>query len=191
MTIFREQPELLVPFKAGDEKVLTKIFQWSAPRLKGFFKGRGVGSWFDVEILVTETLEHAFRPQAREAYDGARVFWNWIAEIGRNVLFDHRAKEKWRAHVDSLEGDDWDDQPGVPTISPLEIERLQVRWEASQYVEMLPDSDRRFVVLRFIEERPQEDVAGLLDVGRRQVRTQEAAILKGLRKHLRMKGLTP
>src|SRR4051812_6473480 len=95
MTLFRERPDLLPSFRAGDREtleivyrayvdVVTRVVRRATASVKG---AREV--WPD---LVQDCFIRAFAPRARADYDGLRDYQPYLLTLCRHLMIDWARK---------------------------------------------------------------------------------------------------
>jgi len=141
----------------------------------------------DVRDVLQEVFIRAFSAASRARYDGLRPFSTWLQTIARNLLID-RARKKGlpQAEAEALEFVADEEAGAEQTLLAAEL-----RAATAKYVESLDPQARRFVELRFEQERSQEEVARTMNLTRRRVRTLEKHVHVGLRSFLEARGLQP
>lgn len=208
MTIFEETPGLLPRFRDGTKDAYEAVYRRyfsDVYRLfsRGFVTGTppcSVPGLSEEQALehLQEVFLRAFDERARMGYDGLRPYRPYLLRIAKNYRIDVHRRER---HVDAQGGPAEDarrvdldrviDQSSP--VAPLDIEETyhtQSRLEQTQvFLSGLSEVERRFVTLRFVEERPQAVVATTLGVTRRKVRTLEVQIQRQLQQHLAQQGL--
>jgi RNA polymerase sigma-70 factor (ECF subfamily) len=199
MILERNRP-LLEAFRRGERAALTTVYTHYVDEVALLVRQGFTVSAAQVAVpgerdpqrqrdLVQETFLRAFSERARLAYDGLSPFRPWLLRIAKNLMID----EGRRAGRMVLEPPSADalDAAAVLDASPEEalawktLRAATIAWRAAIEPEL-----QRFVQLRFEEERSQAEVAALLAVTRRRVRTLETEVRVGLRVHLRKLGLT-
>jgi RNA polymerase sigma-70 factor (ECF subfamily) len=208
MTVFQEHSGLLKRFRDGCREALEVVYRHyfsDVFRLfrRGFVTGTPPTSVPALDDdrsgeLVQEVFLKAFDERGRLAYDGLRPYRPYLLRIAKNLRIDVARRERHRV----AEGDGNAAGPGIDidqvadegsAILPGGYEETldwQAKLQATQeFVAGLPDIERRFVTLRFVDEQPQADVAAALKVTRRRVRTLEKRIQDRLQQHLHARGL--
>ncbi|MGH1346489.1 MAG: RNA polymerase sigma factor [Nannocystales bacterium] len=195
MTDLSKDRELLAAFRQGDPSALERVYFEHATALElrlraGLSRG---GTRIrpltdpDVRDVLQDVFIRAFSASSRSSYDGIRPFGTWLQTIARNLLID-RARRRGlpQAEAEMLDFVA-DDAAGVEeTLLDAELQAA-----TAQFVETLDPEQRRFVELRFEQERSQEDVARAMNLTRRRVRTLDKRVRAGLREFLSGRGLEP
>ncbi|MCC6807171.1 MAG: sigma-70 family RNA polymerase sigma factor [Deltaproteobacteria bacterium] len=204
MTIFDGNRALLDAFRRGDRAALTDVYRHYVREVdalvrRGFYIAEKAVSVPGVQAIaehrehVQEVFLRAFAEPARLAYDGLKLYRPYLLRIAKNLLID-RARKTDR-HVlgrqddaaismneltqDHGLGDDLDRDP---------------EWQAAaaatkQFIQALPDGDRRYVELRFVERQSQTDAGEKLGMSRKQARKVEERIRDALKGYLTQRGL--
>jgi RNA polymerase sigma-70 factor (ECF subfamily) len=188
MPLFREQPRLLGRFRSGDAGALETVYRAyvdKAARVVQFIAGSGMHPG-DLADALQEIFIKAFSPQAREAFDASRDFGPYLASIARNVAIDRlrRSGREIPTEIADLER-------LVDRSPPEESGDADARWMTEAqvdlvrgYLEGLPPELVQLHRLRYVEGLSQRDAALRLGIGRQVLRTQEARLQEGLRRHL-------
>jgi len=189
------EPRLLERFRAGDEEALRIVYAGCVDHvtrvagavLRACAAGtpRGAG---DVAAaladVVQEVFVKAFAPEARQRFDGSRLYEPYLAQIARNAAIDH-----WRQM-----------SRYVPSDLEQLIERLSFEaasddstnaWAdretvaiVDRYVAALDDESRRIHDALYVKGLSQREAAAALGLGRQVIRTTEAKLRSGLRREL-------
>jgi RNA polymerase sigma factor (sigma-70 family) len=205
VTVFRDKPELLLAFRRGERAALEAVYKAYVDDVAlllrlGFVTGDDakarVPGLRDRQLLLDalqEVFARAFQERARLSYDGLRPYRPFLLRIARNLRIDQLRTDGRERPLSTLgAGAEIDidalierDQPLDAASSPQAEREWQTLAERTQrYVEELDGEARTFVQLRFVDERSQEEVAALMGVSRRHVRTLEERIKAGLRRFL-------
>ncbi|HSR96900.1 MAG TPA: sigma-70 family RNA polymerase sigma factor [Kofleriaceae bacterium] len=187
---------LLDAFRRGEREALGQVYFDHVDAVAklvrhGFFlASHGLrvpgASQLDIEHeLVQEVFVRAFAERARNGYDGLRPYRPYLLRIAKNLMID---RQRARGHAiavvpDAAELDAADLATATDTEDELHWQRLTAA--TSDYVAGLDAEMRSVVRLRFEEERSQQEVAEVLHVSRRRVRTLEQRAQVGLRRHLK------
>jgi RNA polymerase sigma-70 factor, ECF subfamily len=203
--VLRSDRALLDAFRRGDPAALSKVY-WeyvdavAAVARHGFIvdasgRVRGEPAPADQRDVVQEVFARAFSDKARRAYDGINPYRPYLLRICKNLMID---RARARSRVVALEEqdrsgrpiDEWladDTLPDEPNLDTDPEWRALVALTES-FVRTLDDEARQFVKLRYEEQKSQYEVADLMKVTRRRVRTLEARVEKGLRRAMAAKG---
>ncbi len=195
MTDLCKDRELLRAFREGKPDALERVYFAHARALEsrlraGLLRG-GIRmpslSDADVRDVLQEVFIRAFSSASRARYDGIRPFGTWLQTIARNLLIDRaRRRGAPQAEADLLEFVA-DDATGAEE-SLLDAELAAA---TASFVQGLDPEQRRFVELRFEQERSQEEVARVMSLSRRRIRTLERRVQVGLHAFLAERGLEP
>ena len=147
--------------------------------------------------LIQDSFVRAFGEKARRAYDPQRPYRAYLLRITKNLMIDRLRKSGREVElpdsdgVGDLEGILADDLP-FEQEDPACQAHWGRQWEQTIHrVQSLPDEQRTFYRLRYEQAEAQARVAQKMGITRRRVRTLEQGLRRGLRKHLRNKGLWP
>ncbi len=208
MTVFQEHPGLLQRFRDGARDAFEVVYRRYCTDVfrllrRGFVTGNPPTGVPPLEEdrsleLVQEVFVRAFDERARLAYDGLRPYRPYVLRIAKNLRIDvarrdrHDASESLR-NPESGQIDFDEIAESSQAISPGEYEN-ELHWKARlkathEFLRTLPELERTFVNLRFVEEQPQLAVAAALQITRRRVRTLEERVQKQLQQYLATCGL--
>lgn len=191
MTLFRERPDLLRPFREGESRALEAVYWHYVGRVErilryGFQLNRDQrritgASPGDVRDLVQEVFLRAFVESARLRYDGVREYGPYLTAIARNVLADWGRKRGQALFTDELR-DDLDlaaPEPDLPAT-----EEQAVLSVVDTYIQSLPEELRAVHRERYELCRSQDAAAEALGISRQRLRTLEGHLRKGLSRAL-------
>ena len=198
MTFFAGDRDLLEAFRRGDRQVLARVYDhyigplshilrqgFSVPSGERVLHVPGLSAPSDIELAVQEVFLRAFRPNARQGYDGERNYGNYLFRIARNWRIDEFRKRDLRILDVPFEH--------LPVIDPAPAaEEQMVSAELGElvktYLEGVPERDRCYFQFRFVDGLAQTEAAGRLGLTRIQGRRIEARVKAGLIDFLRARG---
>ncbi|MCC6808125.1 MAG: sigma-70 family RNA polymerase sigma factor [Deltaproteobacteria bacterium] len=183
--------ELQRGYKRGDKAALEAVY-WrhidAVHRIvtKGVRLVDGRRAWLarrDLETdVVHDVFARAFAAAARTSYDDSRPLEPYLLQLARNVLVDTLRKERPREDAAAIETLTDEHEPPDPFATKLCA-------AAKSFVAGQDDETRRFVCLRYDEEKSQRDVANAMGVGRKRVRLLDDKLMHALKEHLATLGL--
>jgi RNA polymerase sigma factor (sigma-70 family) len=193
MTFFRDNPQLVEAFREGRHDVLELVYRAHVRALERYLhtlgratSGRELLQPSSLADLLQEIFSRAFSPSARQSYDGVREYGPYLNAIARNCFVDAlraRGREVLVAREDlPIELDDTATEPDPPRDPRL-------RALLSTYIEELSPALAAVYEQRFVLGRSQEEVCAAIGLSRRQLRTSEERLRKGLRKALLHAGM--
>ncbi len=198
MTFFAADRSLLDPFREGDRRVLTLVYEhyvgplshilrqgFSVPMAERVLHVPGLSSPSDIESAVQEVFLRAFRTAGRMGYDGERNYGNYLFRIARNWRIDEFRKRDLPVVDASFE-----DLAILDTAQPVDERMVDSELEAlvSRYLETVPERDAAYFRHRYEDGLAQTDAAARLGLSRIQGRRIEARVKAGLVEHLRKHG---
>lgn len=195
MTEFEKDRRLLEAFRAGRRDALESVFNAyiedvaRVVRLGFSVDGRsriyGTSDPEEQREIIHDVFVRAFEEKARLRYDGLRPYRPYLLRIAKNLMIDRARRAKRRpVNVGSgMEPPAFEDL--VSGCIPMPTREEDLDWKrqrrvAARYMESLPEEERDFVRLRFVESLPQARVAEVLGITRRRVRTLEKRSIRGL-----------
>lgn len=114
-------------------------------------------------------------------YDPSRSATTWMYRIALNVAIDHVREQSLRRRHDSVPLDDaLHDVPDTEAIDPERAQRLRL---LQAFIARQPPLDRALLVL-YLEERPQREIAEILGISESNVSTKIGRLKQRLRDQL-------
>lgn len=191
-SIFRENPELLRRFRAGDREALGEVYGAYAERVGQLIRrgcylqtaSGGLGGGLRVSAedfldVVQEVFAKAFSPAARLGYDGVRDFGPYLLMIARNVMIDELRRRGATLPL----------SPEMFAVLPSHEASVEDRapWEDAEklavverFISSLPPDLARAHRHRYVEGLTQEATALAMGISRQNLRTLEGRLHKGL-----------
>lgn len=207
MSFLRDDVELLAAFRRGQRQALSKVYDHYAPEVatlirRGFATKNpsstrvpGISEPQDQCDLLQDTFIRAFSEKARQRYQGTSPFRCYLFAIAKNLMIDDLRRTNVRREVAGDVGDIdviiHRNAPFVPEDPADGLHWRKQRQVTIGFMGALDPEQRRISELRFDEGWTQEETAKQLGVSRRRVRTLEAGLLKGLRRHLKFHRMWP
>ncbi len=212
-----KNPKLLEAFKKGDRKAMDEVYRHYAPGVtsflrKGFsfrsatgnFYFKGIQDPSELKSAVQEVFRRAFEAKARNSYNGAYSFTNWVLAIARNMVINQfRNREiafseyisgsDERSHLTVMDDEVTEEFTGLLYGQPspsqdTKMETTELKTLIDKFMGDLDEHDRSLLVLRFAEGRGQEETAEAIGSTRMKVRTAESRLRSRLRAYLRHSG---
>jgi len=192
MPIFREHPGLLEDFRAGQPHALEAVY-WRYVNVvaKVIREGmllsqmrRVTGASYSARAdLVQETFLRAFKPTARSAFDGQRLYQPYLLTICRNILIDWTRKQGREISHDAVEClGKFDDAPQEePDGNWVDDATVGI---VERYVRTLDPVLRDVYEARYVLCLSQNEAAQRLSLTRQRLRTIENRLREGLRQAL-------
>ena len=201
MTFLLAEPDRLARFRAGDRQILALVYRHYLPEVawvlragfdvvtpSGPLRVEGLRSPHDVECGCHEVFLRAFRPGARESYDGERPYRNFLFRIARNWRIDQFRRA--RPEAGNLRLDEVAFELGVAASAEDESLDREAHHLVQAFVAELPERDRGYFRHR-LDGASQEEAAARGGLTRIQGRRIEARVKAGLLAHLRRHGYGP
>jgi RNA polymerase sigma factor (sigma-70 family) len=205
VTLFRAHPELLPHYRRGERPVLERVYRHYVRDVmtllrSGFTAGDGsrippLHESADVLDALQEAFARAFAEKARLSYDGLRPYRPFLLQIAKNLRIDQlRANRTQRASNDARE--DGAEELADPASASLSSASSQERREWQQletatreFLAGVDEGTRGFVARRFEAGHSQAEVAEMMGISRKLVRTLEDRVQADLRRFLQQRGL--
>lgn len=194
MTVFREQPELLEAFRKGERRALERVYRAYVRGLDSYLRTLAratscpeLAQPSAVADALQEVFVRAFSPEARKRFEADRPFGPYLRAIARNLFVDLLRARGRETH---------DIEDSLPESATTEIDGdgardPRVSAVVLSYLGALPKPLRGVYEQRFVLGQSQEDARTALGVTRRQLRTAEERLKRGLRKALVHAGILP
>jgi RNA polymerase sigma factor (sigma-70 family) len=194
MPIFRERPELLRAFRAGDRTALETVYRAYVDKVAGIVRfgfassragGRVVSMGdrpHDLADAVQEVFAKSFSRPARESFDGLRDYGPYLFTVARNVVIDWFRRSSRElptdvahleqaldevSHLDSEPESPWADQPTMAIVQA--------------FLAGLAPELKRVHQARYAQGLSQRDAAAALGISRQNLRTLERRLRDDLR----------
>ena len=191
----RSDQDLVESARAGIAAAQRELFRRFHPRLLEFLTHM-VGDPDAAEDLAQETFVNVFN--ALEDNPPESNVWAWMRKIANNLGIEHfRARHTKNRHLETVPLDDGPDVTPVgkraqnahrlaersdPT--PVRSTPRDLRERLERAIKQLPARYRRCMLMRYLEERSNGDVAQFLGIPEGTVRSRLHYGLKELRKTL-------
>jgi RNA polymerase sigma factor (sigma-70 family) len=202
--VFENKRDLLDRFRAGHRDALAAVYEhyiddvarlvrigFTVTTIEGPVRIAGAADVDTEHEVLQETFVKAFAPAARLGFDGLRPYRPFLVRIAQNVMID-RFRRRRRDPGRPLEAEDARDRAVAIEGDPGDsLHWRQLSSHAAAFIAELDDEARRFVALRFEDDLSQEEVAAVMGVSRRRVRTLEERVSRGLERALRERNLWP
>jgi len=146
---------------------------------------RLVGNHEDAQDVSQEAFVRAYRHLAD--FDVDRPFYPWFYRILRNLCINHLRKKSRRGYSISLDGDEENPGPPIPTADPdpsVLAERGETVDRLWREVAGLSPEHREIVLLREMEDLSYQEIADTLDVPIGTVMSRLHAARKELRRRM-------
>jgi len=191
MSIFRDQPELIAPFREGSPRALEQVYRHYVRNIDAYLRilfrtvGEHRGSRLNIADLVQEVFIRSFSASGRAAFDPGRPYGPYLRAIARNCFIDAWRSERrdglcmqveWPEDVEDHATQEPMADPAVCTI-------------VSDYLRDLPPHLRGVYQQRYVLGHAQDVSCAALGITRRTLRTYEEHLKRGLRKALMMRGV--
>jgi RNA polymerase sigma-70 factor, ECF subfamily len=194
MPIFRENPELLPRFRAGDRQALAQVYDAYVERVGRFLRngfqlrredGKPGGHVRvdpqDLLDLAHEVFVKAFSPSGLVGYDGVRAYEPYLLMIARNTMIDWVRR---RGRGGSPANHDLESLPDAITEEVVPWEDPEVVRRVDKYLAGISGDLAVVHRYRYVQGLSQEAAAHAIGTTRHHVRTIEEQLRRGLAKAL-------
>ena len=141
-----------------DRAAYGQLFDHFAPRVKSFMMRKGCNSE-QAEDLVQEAMIAVWTKAALFSTDRGSVS-TWIFTIARNLGIDRLRREKSQLYSDLEDFDVVDDVAGAEE----NLGRSQEDNHVAQALAQIPAEQRELLILSFVEDVPQSEIAQRLNI---------------------------
>ena len=161
-----------------DRAAFGVVFDHFAPRVKSFMMRKGSNAE-QAEDLVQETLIAVWSKAAMFSTDKGSVS-TWIFTIARNLRIDKLRRERAQLYTDL---EDFD-APDLGTGAEEALGRSQEDNHVVQALAQIPAEQRDLLILSFVEDVPQSEIAKRLGIPLGTVKSRMRLGYQRLRKIL-------
>jgi len=165
-----------------DRQAFAQLFEHFGPRLKGFMMRKGANAEL-AEDLVQDAMIAVWN-KACMFSPGKGSVTTWIYTIARNLRIDRLRREGSRYFTDI---DDYEEASDDPASDDIVIGRQQDA-AVTEALQVLPDDQRQVIVMAFMDDMTQAEIADKLDVPLGTVKSRMrlayrkmASVLEGLK----------
>lgn len=164
----------------GDRVAYRKLFEFFAPRIKGYLMRTGSGA-SEAEEIAQETMIALWHKADRfdPATSGAPA---WIFTIARNLRID--ASRRGRRAQRLLQDIEAEYQPELAESAETAFGRDQEAARIDAAVQQLPPQQSEIIRLSFLEEKPHSEIATLLGLPLGTVKSRVRLAMSRLRELL-------
>lgn len=141
-----------------DRQAFGQLFDHFAPRLKSFMMRKNTSAELS-EDLVQEAMIAVWTKAALYEPSKGSVT-TWVFTIARNLRIDRIRRD---VHMPTTELGDYDEPSEAPEGEEL-LGRKQEDGLVARALQSIPDEQRQILVLSFVEEMPQSEIAEKLSI---------------------------
>jgi len=141
-----------------DRQAFSQLFDHFAPRLKSFMMRKNTSAEL-AEDLVQEAMIAVWTKAAMYEPSKGSVT-TWVFTIARNLRIDRIRRD---VHMPTTELGDYDEPSEAPEGEEL-LGRKQEDGLVARALQSIPEEQRQILVLSFVEEIPQSEIATRLSI---------------------------
>ena len=141
-----------------DRQAFAQLFDHFAPRLKSFMMRKNTSAEL-AEDLVQEALIAVWTKAALYEPSKGSVT-TWVFTIARNLRIDRIRRD---VHMPTTELGDYDEPSEAPEGEEL-LGRKQEDGLVAKALQSIPEEQRQILVLSFVEDMPQSEIASKLSI---------------------------
>lgn len=172
----RDERSLVEWHRSGRPEAFEEIVRRYTPALLSAARRRLLDRQA-AEDAVQETFARAYR--AIDRFDGEYRLGGWLHQILLNVCLDEcQRRQRQDRLIDRLETAV--DAAGVSTIEPV-VEATDDGHEVTEALSQLPAPYREALVMRFVEERPYDEVAAAAGISEQNARARTSRARRMMR----------
>ncbi|MBO6824857.1 MAG: sigma-70 family RNA polymerase sigma factor [Sneathiella sp.] len=142
----------------ADRQAFTDLFEKVAPRLKSFLRGQKQAE-SEIEVILQETMLKVWRRASTFDRSKSSAI-TWIYTVARNVKID-RLRKMSRPEPDP---NDPSFVPAPPETGEQAMDRQQRSDILKRAVSLLPEDQKKIIMLSFFEEKPHSEIAEELGI---------------------------
>ena len=141
-----------------DRQAFAQLFDHFAPRLKSFMMRKNTSAEL-AEDLVQEAMIAVWTKAA--LYESSKgSVTTWVFTIARNLRIDRIRRD---VHMPTTELGDYDEPSEAPEGEEL-LGRKQEDGLVARALNAIPEEQRQILVLSFVEDMPQSEIASKLAI---------------------------
>jgi RNA polymerase sigma-70 factor (ECF subfamily) len=141
-----------------DREAFATLFDIYAPKIKSFMMRKGASD-VEAEDLVQETMIAVWSKAGLYVAERGGVS-TWIYTIARNLRIDRLRREKTSLYTDI---DDFDAESDEAQPDDA-LGRMQEDSLVAQALAQIPEEQRQLLILSYVEDMPQSDIAAKLQI---------------------------
>jgi RNA polymerase sigma-70 factor (ECF subfamily) len=144
--------------QSRDRQAFAQLFDHFAPRLKSFMMRKNTSAEL-AEDLVQEAMIAVWTKAA--LYEPSKgLVTTWVFTISRNLRIDRIRRD---VHMPTTELGDYDEPSDAPEGEEL-LGRKQEDGLVAKALQHIPDEQRQILMLSFVEDMPQSEIASKLSI---------------------------
>lgn len=168
-----EVTKLVASARTGDKEAVGQLYDTFLDAVYRFVYFR-VGSREDAED-VTEAVFISIFTHIKDYKNDGSPFEAWLYKIARNKIIDHYRSRKPKVPLEAIA-----DLPDGKNVEH-EVEVKLTKEYIMDCVRRLPDTYQEIIILKYIEEKTNEEIGELLDKPLAHVRVLQSRALQKLR----------
>jgi RNA polymerase sigma-70 factor (ECF subfamily) len=141
-----------------DRQAFAQLFDHFAPRLKSFMMRKNTSAEL-AEDLVQEAMISVWTKAALYEPSKGSVT-TWVFTVARNLRIDRIRRD---VHMPTTELGDYDEPSEAPEGEEL-LGRKQEDGLVARALQAIPEEQRQILVLSFVEDMPQSEIAAKLSI---------------------------
>jgi RNA polymerase sigma-70 factor (ECF subfamily) len=141
-----------------DRQAFAVLFDHFAPRLKSFMMRKNTSAELAEDLVQEAMIAVWTKAGLYEPSKGSVT--TWVFTIARNLRIDRARRD---VHMPTTELGDYDEPSEAPEGEELLV-RKQEDGLVSRALQSIPEEQRRILVLSFVEDLPQSEIAERLSI---------------------------
>ena len=177
----RAEAELIARLKAYDEAAIRQVYRLYSDGIYRYALYQS-GDPSLAEDVAGEVFARMIESIRSYTYRGAPLS-AWLYRIARNLVIDHRRRGTRLRPLEAA------DEARTPADDPVELAESRLTWEELRVVmSELTDEQRQVVVLKFVENLDNSEVAEIIGKSEGSVKSLQHRALRTLRRLLERRG---
>jgi RNA polymerase sigma-70 factor (ECF subfamily) len=153
----RSDGELVEQYRAGDEKAFNELVRRYQEKVYRVAR-RFVNDHDDADEVTQQVFCKAY--EGLRDFRGESALYTWLYRITTNIALNYVRRQRVR---EFLRIDELFEMESEPSESPDALmEKKEQRDLIERAIAMLPEKQKAVFVLRYYEELPYEEIAGIL-----------------------------
>jgi RNA polymerase sigma-70 factor (ECF subfamily) len=141
-----------------DRQAFATLFDHFAPRLKSFMMRKNTSAELAEDLVQEAMIAVWTKASLYEPSKGSVT--TWVFTIARNLRIDRARRD---VHMPTTELGDYDEPSEAPEGEELLV-RKQEDGLVSRALQSIPEEQRRILVLSFVDDLPQSEIAERLSI---------------------------
>lgn len=175
------EAELVVRLKAYDDEAIRQVYRLYADAIYRYALYQ-CGNPTLAEDVAGEVFVRMMESIGTYSYRGSPIS-AWLYRIARNLVIDHQRRNNRLKPLDGA------DEVRLVSENPVDLAERQISWaELQGMLSELTDEQRQVIMLRFVENLDNSEVAQIIGKTEGSVKALQHRALRSLRRLLERRG---